>query len=121
MEIRMQDNSALFIAALKRQCPQALEAIGRAAVSHAQQEIISAGRVDTGALLHSIRYEVRGDGVYVGTDDKKAAFHELGTGRYTHVHRGAPYGIKAVHFLHHAASRHTAEYKKLLRNALKGR
>jgi phage gpG-like protein len=120
MEVRVQDNSAAFIAALKRQCPKALEQIGKAAVKHAQDEIQKSGRIKTGAMFRSIRYEVRKDGVYIGTNDKKAVFHELGTGKFTKVHRDAPYGVKAVHFIHHAAARHTAEYRAILKRALQG-
>lgn len=120
MEIRMQDNSAVFIAAMKRQCKRGLEEIGRAAVEHGKDEIVRSGRMDTGHMYRSIQFQVREDGVYVGTDDEKAVFHELGTGKFTKVHAGANYGVKALHFIHHAASRHTAEYKRILKKALKG-
>lgn len=120
MTVRKQDNSAAFIAAMKRQCMGALKDIGLAAVKHAQDEIRQKNRVKTGTMYRSIRYEVRKDGVYVGTSDRKAVFHELGTGRFTKVHRSAHYGVKPLHFIHHAASRHTAEYKRILKKALKG-
>ena len=121
MITKKTDRSADVLAALRRQCPQALAEIGAAAVRHAQREIQRAKRVESGALLRSIRYEVRSDGVYVGTDSDYAAFHELGTGKYTRPHQGEHYGVKPLHFLHHAASRHTAEYKRIIRKNLKGR
>jgi phage gpG-like protein len=118
--VTIKNNSSAFISALKRQCPKALEEIGQKAVRYAQQEIQQAGRVKTGAMYRSITFQVREDGVYVGTNNRHAAFHELGTGHFTRAHSGAPYGIKAVHFLHHAASRHTSEYRKIIKKALKG-
>ena len=121
MNTKKIDRSADVLAALRRQCPQALAEIGAAAVKHAQREIQRAHRVETGDLMRSIRFEVRSDGVYVGTNLKYAAFHELGTGRYTTPHQGEHYGVKPLHYLHHAASRHTAEYKRILRKNLKGR
>lgn len=120
MSVTVKSNADAFIAAMKRQCMDALKDIGLAAVRHAQDEIQQKNRIRTGTMYRSIRYEVRKDGVYVGTDDKKAVFHELGTGRFTKVHRSAHYGVKPLHFIHHAASRHTAEYKRILKKALKG-
>lgn len=120
MNVTVKSNAAAFIAAMRRQCPQGLTEIGQVAVRHAQSEIQKAGRIKTGALYRSITFQVREDGVYVGTNNKHAAFHELGTGHFTRAHRGAAYGIKGVHFLHHAASRHWAEYKKIILKHLKG-
>ena len=113
------DNSAAVIAALKRQIPAALGKIGGRAVFYARLELLVRGRVDTGALRNSIRFEVRDGGVYVGTDNDHASFHELGTGKYTEPHRNEAYGVSAVHFLHHAASRHTREYRKIIERAMK--
>lgn len=120
MSVTVKSNADAFISALKRQCPQALQEIGQAAVTHAQNEILKAGRVKTGALYRSITFQVREDGVYVGTNNRHAAFNELGTGRFTKANRGAPYGIKAVHFLHHAASRHWLKYRIIILKHLKG-
>lgn len=117
MEIK--DNSALVLAALRQQGQIALKAIGEKAVSYAKKEIQHAGLVDSGKLLHSVNYKIKNDGVYIGTDVKYAAFHELGTGHYTTPHAGAEYGVPAVHFIHHAASRHPAEYRLLLERELK--
>lgn len=119
MSIIFKDNSADVLRALHMQCEDALRKIGEQAVDHAKKEIDRAKRVDTGELRNSIRAEVREDGVYVGTNNDYAAFHELGTGRFTHPHAGAPYGVSAIHYLHHAASRHTAEYRKILKEEMK--
>jgi len=119
VNITVKDNSAAVIAALKAQCMDGLREIGAKAVKHAQDEIDHAKRVDTGEMRDSIRAEVRGDGVYVGTDNEHAAFHELGTGHYTQPHAGEKYGVKPLHFLHHAAARHTSEYQKIMKGALK--
>lgn len=114
MEIRIQDNSAAFIAALRRQGLAALDKIGKKAVKYAQQDLRKAKRVDTGALLNSIQYKVVLGEVYIGTNSPYASFHELGTGHYTAPHAGESYGVSPVHFIFHAAGRHTAEYRKIL-------
>lgn len=118
MSITLIDKTADVIRALQIQCSGGLNEIGAKAVRHAQKEIGSAGRVDTGELQGSIRYEVRNDGVYVGTNNDHAAFHELGTGKFTNPHKNEKYGVSGIHFLHHAASRHTAQYKKILKEAM---
>lgn len=105
--------------ALTVQLRRACSEIGTAAVKHAQHEIEKARRVDTGALRDSIKFAVREDAVYIGTNNAHAAFHELGTGHYTRPHRGESYGISPLHFLQHAASRYTAEYQKILEKAMK--
>lgn len=119
MNFTVKDNSAAVLAALNAQCMDGLREIGAKAVKHAQDEIDRAHRVDTGVLRHSIRSEVRDDGVYVGTDDPKAAFHELGTGQYTTPHAFAAYGVSGIHFLHHAASRHKWMYAIIMKKAMK--
>lgn len=113
------DNSAAVLAAMSRQLRTACVGIGQKAVRHAKDEIQREGRVDTGALRDSIKFAVREDAVYIGTDNAHAAFHELGTGRYTRPHRGESYGVSPVHFLQHAASRYTAEYQKITEKAMK--
>lgn len=119
MSITIKDNSAEVLRALKSQCADGLREIGEKAVGYARKEIVRARRVDTGEMRDSIRAEVRDDGVYVGTDNKHAVFHELGTGRYTRPHAFEKYGVSAIHFLHHAASRHTDQYKNILKKAMK--
>lgn len=113
------DNSAAVLAAMSRQLRTACVGIGQKAVRHAKAEIQREGRVDTGALRDSIRYTVQRNAVYIGTDNKHAAFHELGTGRFTKPHRAEHYGISPLHFLQHAASRYRREYLKILEKAMK--
>lgn len=119
MNFAVKDNSAAVIAALRAQCADGLRSIGSKAVVYAQHEINRAGLVDTGKLRHSIRYEVRGGCVYVGTNNQYAAFHELGTGCYTSPHAHEEYGVPGIHFLHHAASRHKWQYVRTMKKAMK--
>ena len=120
MNITVNDNSGAVLAALMTQLEAGLADIGEQAVQHAQKELDRAKRNDTGELRGSIEFQVREDGVYIGTDNDHAAFHELGTGRYTKPHASEKYGVSAVHFLHHAASQHADEYLKILERAMKG-
>lgn len=118
-EFQFDDHSAAVIAAMKRQAPAALSKIGARAAFYARLELLLRGRVDTGALRDSIRFTVRGNAVYIGTNSDHAAFHELGTGKYTEPHRNEAYGVSAVHFLQHAASRHTREYCKIFEKGMR--
>lgn len=107
MEVVIKDNSEEFLKALPEQIEQALTAIGLTAESYAKQEC----PVDTGRLRNSITRAVESgeNAVYIGTNVEYAAFVELGTSR-----------MKARPYLKPAATEHTAEYKSLAEQALKG-
>lgn len=107
MEVVIKDNSQKFLDALPEQIEQALIAIGLTAESYAKADC----PVDTGRLRNSITNAVRTDekAVYIGTNVEYAAFVELGTSR-----------MKARPYLKPAATEHTAEYKSLAEQALKG-
>lgn len=107
MEVVIKDNSDEFLKALPEQIEQALTAIGLTAESYAKRDC----PVDTGRLRNSITNAVRTDekAVYIGTNVEYAAFVELGTSR-----------MKARPYLKPAATEHTAEYKRLAEQALKG-
>lgn len=118
MIFSLKDNSSAVLHALQRQGENALNEIGAKAVQYAQRDIDRAHRVDTGALRSSIRAELRQDGLYVGTDNKYAAFHELGTGHYTQPHASAKYGVKPLHFIRKAAN-HRKQWVKIIKKELK--
>ncbi len=118
MNFTLKDNSAAVLHALKLQGGNALNEIGAKAVQYAQKEIDRAHRVDTGALRGSIRAELRQDGLYVGTDNDHAAFHELGTGHYTQPHASEKYGVKPLHFIRKAAN-HRKQWAKIIKKELK--
>lgn len=107
MDVKITDNSDKFLSALPEQIEQALIAIGLTAESYAKRDC----PVDTGRLRNSITNAVRTDekAVYIGTNVEYAAFVELGTSR-----------MKARPYLRPAATEHTAEYKSLAEQALKG-
>lgn len=107
MEVVIKDNSEEFLKALPEQIEQALTAIGLTAESYAKQEC----PVDTGRLRNSITHAVETgeQAVYIGSNVEYTAFVELGTSR-----------MKARPYLKPAATEHSAEYKSLAEQALKG-
>lgn len=107
MDVKITDNSGEFLKALPEQIEQALIAIGLTAESYAKSDC----PVDTGRLRNSITNAIRSDeeSVYIGSNVEYAAFVELGTSR-----------MKARPYLKPAATEHTAEYKALAEQALKG-
>ena len=107
IDVKITDNSGEFLDALPEQIEQALIAIGLTAESYAKRDC----PVDTGRLRNSITnaVEVGEQSVYIGSNVEYAAFVELGTSR-----------MKARPYLKPAATEHTAEYKALAEQALKG-
>jgi HK97 gp10 family phage protein len=106
-DVKITDNSGEFLDALPEQIEQALTAIGLTAESYAKRDC----PVDTGRLRNSITnaVETGEQSVYIGSNVEYAAFVELGTSR-----------MKARPYLRPAATEHTAEYKSLAEQALKG-
>lgn len=119
IDFQMDDKSAEVLRALERQLAEAYADIGQKAVQHAKRALTAAGRVETGALRDSIKYAVRKNTVWIGTNNAYAPHHELGTGHYNSKHRSASYGVRPLHFLQQAASRHMDEYRRLLERRLK--
>ena len=107
IDVKITDNSGKFLDALQDQIEQALTAIGLTAESYAKADC----PVDTGRLRNSITNAVRAGekAVYIGSNVEYAAYVELGTSRR-----------KATPYLKPAATEHTAEYKSLAEQALKG-
>ena len=136
MEVKIVvDNTDKILKELEQQCKAALEACGNQAVTHAKQNITSAGRVDTGALRNSISHQVEDDTCYVGTNQEYAIYNEYGTGIYVEdgTGRQSPWafqdkngewhmthGMKPIHFLKNALADHVDEYKKIIEQQLKG-
>ena len=101
--ITITDNSKLIGAALKKAIANGLEAIGIAAEGHAKKEC----PVDTGNLRNSITHTCDKEAAYIGTNVEYAPNVELGTSRQ----RAQPY-------LKPAATEHTSEYKRLMKDSL---
>lgn len=83
IEVQITDNIIKVEQALDAQMKNALELVGATAASYASNNIDKAGRVATSALKQSITHEVHDNEVYVGTNNEYAAYHELGTGKYS--------------------------------------
>ena len=124
MNITINDNSDEVLRALREQCLEGLQEIGKEAVEQARKTIKSNHRVDTGEMLRSIRYTIvrtaDEDSAYVGTDNAHAAFHELGTGHYTVPHASEKYGVKPLHFIRNAARGHRKKYTSIMKKAMEG-
>ena len=125
------DNSDKVLAELDSKIEAALEACGNQAVSHAKQNITSAGRVDTGALRGSINHLVQDKTCYIGTNQSYAIYHEMGTGIFAggrqtpwvykdaHGNWHRTRGVSPVHFLKNAAAGHVSEYVRIIKQFLK--
>lgn len=135
VEVKITDNSKAVLAAAHEQIQAALEAIGNQAVSHAKQNIGSAGRVDTGALMNSMNHLVEDDVCYVGTNQGYAIYNEIGTGIYADGGGGrqTPWayqdgkgewhrtsGMAGIHFLRDAVADNVSEYKSIAEQILRG-
>lgn len=97
------DNSAVFLDALESASKRGLTEIGKSAVSHARERV----PVDTGALRDSIEATVEDDTLTVGSDKSYAAAVENGT-----------YKMAARPYLKPAVTEYSAEYERLMRDAL---
>lgn len=84
VELKLTDNTGLYLNALQSQIQAALEAVGGQAESYAKNNLTAAGKVDTGNLRNSITHMVQEaeDAVYVGTNNEYAKYIEYGTGVY---------------------------------------
>lgn len=135
VEVKITDHHKEVIEAAHEQIRAALEAIGNQAVSHAKQNIGSAGRVDTGGLMNSMSHLVEDDVVHVGTNQEYAVFNEIGTGIYADGGGGrqTPWsyqdskgewhrtsGMAGIHFLRDAVADNISEYKEIAETILRG-
>lgn len=132
-DVTLKDNSIevkrIFASAVRR----GLDAIGMSAEGHAKASIQKEDRIDTGRLLNSITHKVKDDTVYVGTNVEYALWHEVGTGVYASDGQGRkePWGytdeygefhitsgVKPIHYLRDASTKHSDEYKALMKDSL---
>lgn len=104
MSYTYKDNSKEVLTALEKAIEQGLEAIGLSAEGYAKKET----PVDTGRLRNSISHAVDDKAAYIGTNVEYAPYVELGSR-----------GRDGKHMLQRAATEHTAEYKRLLEEAMK--
>lgn len=132
MNIETHDNSKELSAEIKAALLRGLEKIGLVAEGYAKKLC----PVDTGNLRNSITHVVddQEPAAIIGTDNKYAAYVELGTGIYAEGGGGRPTpwvyqdakgnwhytrGNKAQPFLKPAAADHAIQYRKILEDELK--
>ena len=135
MSVKVTDYTVEVLDAFEEAIEAALEAVGQQAVTHAKQNLKSAGRIDTGTLRNSITHKVQMSekAVYVGTNVHYAIYNEMGTGIYADGGGGrqTPWryqdakgnwhttrGIKPTHFLKNAAQDHAEEYRGIVKRYL---
>ena len=134
-DVNLTDNTQQIQQELQTKIQAALEAAGNQAVSHAKENIASAGRIGaTGDLRNKMNHMVVGQECYVGTDVSYAIYNEVGTGIYLEGGggRNTPWsyqdehgdwhttrGIKPIHFLKNAIQDHVDEYKAIIEEELK--
>lgn len=130
---RVTDNTKEVLEALEKALKRGLEAVGMTAERYAKENETA---VDTGLLRNSITFALSGEraniesykddsgqqsGSYEGTapKDKEMAVY-IGTNvEYApYIELGAR-GRKGIHFLKNAASQHSSEYQKLIKDSLK--
>ena len=104
MSVTIKDNTQQVLSALQKAKKQGLEAIGMTAEGHAKKNT----PVDTGRLRNSITHAADSNAAYIGTNVEYAPYVELGAR-----------GRKPVHMLTRAATEHKAEYKEIMKDALK--
>ena len=105
MSYSYKDNTQEVLSALEKAKKRGLESVGLAAEGHAKKYETA---VDTGRLRNSISHATDDEAAYIGTNVEYAPYIELGAR-----------GKDGLHFLQKAASNHTAEYKRLMEDALK--
>jgi phage gpG-like protein len=150
-DIRIVDHTGEVMRLFDERLAIALNMVGMQAEAHAKQIISDSNvyggvdltrygerdnsRVDTGRLRNSVTHTVVQNEVYIGSNVKYAAYHELGTGIYasqpggrqtpwTYVDRhGVGHvtkGLYPIHFLKKSASEYLDEYKAILNTVLSG-
>ena len=138
-QVTFRDNSEEVIGLFQKAKHRGLEAVGLTAEGHAKKKC----PVDTGRLRNSITYAIAGYQTHVqsyrrgnvaGGTSQKHTYHDYGSEamegeKDSAVFIGsnveyAPYvelgarGRAAAHFLQDAATGHTAEYKKIIKDAM---
>ena len=139
-EIKLTDNTELWGKEYKKDIRRGLKAIGMTAEKHAKEQLREGHGVDTGLMRNSITFALNGEqanistyeadktdsdgvkkrgsysgtapnegdeAVYLGTNVEYAEYQELGS-------QGRP----GLFFLRKAATEHTPEYKKIMKDNL---
>ena len=133
VEIEITDNSEEVMEAFRNAIERALWSVGEAAEGHAKNNILNAGRVDTGRMLNSVTHSEGDNFTAVGSNLSYSVWHEIGTGIYASDGQGrkSPWafqdekgnwhytrGIRPIHFLQKAATEHDDQYKGIVKDSL---
>lgn len=133
MQITLEDHSDEVLAAMESACLKALETCGLVGVGYAKKLC----PVDTGNLRNSITHTVSDSekAAYIGTNSEYAVYVECGTGIYyegeggRHTawtykdHKGnyhLVHGQRAKPYIKPAVADHAEQYKKIIKQELKG-
>ena len=131
MSFEFIDHSPEVLAAFKAAAERALERCGSQGEGYAQDLC----PVDTGALRNSISHKVdKGEpAAYIGSNQRYAAYVELGTGKYYPGGRKTPWtyqdakgnwhmtnGQRAQPYLKPAVADHKDTYKNIIESEMKG-
>lgn len=108
-DVKLTDNSQLFLNAKDKAIAVALEAVGLQAEGYAKLELANKPhRIDTGRLRASISHTAKRETAYIGTNVEYAIY----------VHEGK-WKMQPNRFLKNAVEKHIAEYKKIAEQYLK--
>lgn len=107
-DVEILDTSPEVLAAFQNAVKRALVAMGEEAETFAKENVLQAGRVDTGLMMNSIGHQEGDDYMVVGESVEYAIDHELGTRR----------GITPIHHLQRSISEHVDRYKTILQDSL---
>lgn len=109
VSVRIADNSDAILKALGTKLDDALEAIGKEAVTYAQKDC----PVDTGRLRASIAEKVisKEKAVYIGTNVEYAP--------YVEYNERAAHNVGKAHFIRDAAANHGDHYKAIVEAILR--
>lgn len=139
--VTLKNNTAAYIAEMKRKAATALEIVGGMAETYTK----GLTPVDTGALRNSFTHQVSEDKVTIGSNLEYAPFVELGTGKHyspptkwmeANVNRGGGRGLdhwvymgrdgkfhmgfprEGAHMLEYGIVRHLDQYKAAIKKAM---
>ena len=107
-DVKITDNSKEFLSAFQKQIALGLLAVGHTAEGYAKEDC----PVDTGRLRNDISNAVAEEekAVYIGTNVEYA--------QYVEFRDNVRHETGKAHFLRDSASRHTDEYKEIVKSAL---
>ena len=142
-QVTFRDNSDEVVELFQKAKHRGLEAVGLTAERHAKKNLYPGHGLDTGRLRNSITYAIAGYQTHVqsyrrgnvaGGTSQKHTYHDYGSEAMEGEKDSAVFigsnveyapcvelgarGRAPIHFLQDAATGHTAEYKKIIKDAM---